>query len=152
MAYTYDVESVHEVAAEAGPLLEAHYREVAHYQDKVALAPIWEQYKQLERKGDFILMCARKDGELVGYAGWFVRMHPHYAGCMIGANDVIYLKPEHRRGRVGLRLITESEYLLKVLGVDRVTWHVKPSLDWSPILKRLGYQLEEMVYGKYTGK
>jgi len=151
MAYTYDVESIHEVRREAEPLLADHYRELAHYQDRIPLAPMWEQYAQLEQRNDFFLMCARHDGTLVGYAGWFLRPHPHYAGCLMAANDIIYLAPAHRRGRVGLKLIDESEYLLKVLGVDRITWHVKPSHDWSPILKRKGYQLEELIYGKYTG-
>jgi GNAT superfamily N-acetyltransferase len=152
MSYTYSPERLDEARPELDALIVDHYREVAHYQDKIALAPMWKTYEALERSGELILMCCRKEGVLIGYACWFLKNHLHYADCLCAYNDVIYLAPEQRRGRVGLRLIDESEYLLKCLGVDRILWHVKPSHDWSPVLKRKGYQLEELILGKYTGQ
>lgn len=151
MAYTIGPERLHEVRPALDGLILDHYREVAHYQDRVPLAPRWSEYERLDRNQDLLIMAVRCDGELVGYAFWVLREHLHYAGHLVAYNDVIYLRPEHRRGRTGLRLIDESEYLLKCLGVDRILWHLKPSHDWSPILKRRGYQTEELILGKYVG-
>ena len=151
MAYTYNIERIDEARPELDALLIEHYREIALYQDKVPLAPNWASYYAMERAAQLVLVSARKEGVLVGYAAWLLKDHLHYQGHLVAMNDVIFLAKEHRRGRTGLRLIDESEYLLKVLGVDRIMWHIKPSNDWSPILKRKGYQVEEFVLGKYTG-
>jgi hypothetical protein len=78
----------------------------------------------------------------------------HYSTCLIASNDVIYLQPEFRkRTRLGTLLITESEKLLAAIGAlrgmtVRITWHIKPEKDWSAILKRKGYMVEETILGK----
>ena len=152
MTYTYGHEYLSEARPEFDALIVDHYKEIGLQQDKIPLAPMWTDYEQLERKQSFLLMCVRKEGALVGYAAWFLKMHMHYGRTLVAMNDVIYLKPECRRGRVGIKLIEESEYLLKVLGVDKIFWHIKVSHDWSAILKRKGYAVEDIVLGKYTGE
>ena len=150
MTTTIKVEGLDTLRPELDALAQEHYREIALYQDRIALAPNWHTYAGLERRGELVSLGVRVEGVLVGYALWVLRTHLHYEGCLTALNDVIYLHPNHRRGRTGLRLIDESEYILKVLGVDHILWHLKPSHDWSNILKRKGYALEEMIYGKVT--
>lgn len=150
MAVKFDFEVLTQLQSEVEPLLREHWSEVALYQDKVPLRVDWARYAALEKQNAYVFFTARRDGELVGYAGWFVNEHMHYLGHSVAMNDVIYLKPA-ARGRTGLGLIRHSEYVLKVLGVDRILWHLKPDHDWSKILTRMGYTQEELIYGKYTG-
>lgn len=132
---------------DAEPILVDHWREVALYQEKIPLEPDYSRYVAAENQGRLVIVTARKDGELVGYSVFILHRHIHYKNCLVASNDVIYLKPEYR-GVIGARLILKSEAILTELGVDRMTWHVKPKHDWSPILERMGYDHEEIIMGK----
>lgn len=132
-------------------LIEDHWREVALYRDKVVLDPDWSRYVTMENQNRLVVITARQGSEMVGYSVFFLGHHVHYKGCLVASNDVIYVKPENR-GVVGVRLIQGSERILADLGVNRVTWHVKPRNDWSGALERMGYDREEVIMGKLLEK
>lgn len=144
----FQAESLAEVRSEVDELFRLHWEEIALNQDRIKLDPDFKVYEELARAGQFMFITCRVDGELVGYSAWIIRPHPHYKSTTFAYNDVIFLKKEHRRGRVGLELIKTSEYLMEVLGADKIQWHVKSSNDWGKILKRLGYVPEETVWGR----
>jgi hypothetical protein len=131
------------------PLLAMHWEEVALHKEKVQLDPDLDRYREFERSNALRIFTAR-DGEiLIGYSVFIVQKHLHYNGCLIAANDVLFLHKEYRGGTTaGLRLIKESERMLREDGVMRCIWHIKPKNDWSAILARLGYEQEEIVMGK----
>ena len=131
-------------------LIEAHWREVAHYQDEVKLDPDWSKYAALDSQNRVVVLTARQDGVMVGYSMFFLHHHIHYRDCLVASNDVLYLRPEVR-GVVGAKLIMRSESVLRALGVHRITWHIKPEHDWSGMMKRLGYDTEEIIVGKLLG-
>jgi hypothetical protein len=148
------VESFLAISEELLPLIRNHWLEVAHHTDKIPLDPQWKMYFDAERDGRLVTITARNNGKLVGYSIFFLRAHIHYAGCLIASNDVIYLTPELRKGtRLGTQLIDESEKLIAAIATlrgmtCRITWHIKPDHDWSAILKRKGYIVEEVILGK----
>lgn len=128
---------------------DEHWKEVCCYQEKVKPGVDEEAYRQAEKALRLLIMTAREGGELVGYATFFVASHMHHKKHMVAYSDMIYVQIGRRRGtRIGLELIEESEKELWKFGVDRIIWGVKSAIDWSPILTRKGYILEERLYSK----
>lgn len=149
MTITYAVESVDQVKADIGELLEMHYDEVAMHKEAMTLAPDWPRYYQLERDYRLVALTAREDGRLVGYSVFFLDMHIHYAGALVAVNDVIFVRRDCRQGtNIGTDLILYSERMLKQAGVTKVVWHIKFDHDWSAILRRRGYVKEDFTVGK----
>ena len=135
-------------SANVGDLLNAHWQEVANYKDKVPLAPRWESYETFERDGNLLLLTVRENEELIGYGLFIKRLHLNYESLLVGENNLIFLREDKRQSRLGSRLIDLSEAALKVAGVNKITFHVKPEHDFGPVLKRKGYTLEEHIWGK----
>lgn len=141
-------EPIYPMFSDAAALFELHYQELTLNKDSVKLNPMLENYQQIDRAGKLAIYTARDDGELVGYGVFFVAPHIHYSDTIVAMNDVLFLHPAHRKGSMGTRLIKFCEHQLKARGVHKIAWHIKLSLDWSPILIRLGYATEEITVAK----
>jgi len=137
-----------EVVEEVQPLLHEHWTELTKNKDIAILDPMWQEYAALEQMGRFVIYTARDDGALVGYAAYFIQKHIHYAGMTTGTNDVLFLRKDARRGTTGLRLLDYCEAQLKTLGVQKLTYHIKFSMDWRCLLHRRGYADEEVMCAK----
>ena len=135
----FQIERVADILEEIKPLLESHWREIALYQEQFPLNPDYDKYLSLDAVGMVHVATARNDGELIGYCICFVMPHLHYQDCIVAMNDILFLKAEHRRGRIGWNLITYAMQDLQRLGVNRMTFHVKSSHDFSPLLLRMGF-------------
>lgn len=146
---TLQQETLYEVIDEVGPLLQMHYDELTLNKERVKLAPIWPRYASLEQSGALAVYTARDNGRLVGYSAFFITQHMHYEALTIVANDVLYLHPDHRTGRTGIRLIKFCEAALRErLGSFKLTWHAKNSNDLASILSRMSYAAEEVILSK----
>jgi hypothetical protein len=137
----------HELYEEMKPLLLKHYEEVAHFKD-IPLDPDVNFYVNLEDHGFLVTFVARDEDVLIGYCVFIVKHNPHYKGSLQGVEDVIYIDPQ-RRG-FGRKFIIWCDEELKKLGVDVSYHHVKmkPELDFSPLLKKLGYEYIDGIYGR----
>lgn len=133
---------------EIAGLLEEHYEELTLNKSIVKLNPNWDKYLALESSNNLQVFTARKNGLLVGYSVFFLDYHIHYVDLLVAVNDLIFMRAEERQGTVGIRLIKYSEEQLKLLGANKVTWHIKASNDFSPILHRLKYVNEDVILGK----
>lgn len=145
---TYQRERFVDVYSEAIPLLKEHWAEIATYLD-IELAPDLDKYLKCEENGNLRIYTVRFDHKLIGYACFFVTPHAHYVNSLQALQDVLYLDPEYRAGRIGLNLIRFSEDELRGDGVQVVHQHVKlahPTL--GRILERLGYQAVETIYSR----
>lgn len=132
-------------------LFGEHYREIAHYQD-IALEPDAETYFKLAAQGAVRIYTARDAGELVGYVMFLLRHNPHYMSSLNALQDVLYLRPSHRRGMTGVRLLKLAEERLRAEGVQVVYHHVKRTNRVGELLARLGYDLVDEVYAKRLDK
>ena len=149
MAITIQRESVNQCIDDIQPLLKKHWQEVALHQDIIALDPDYDRYRAIETAGKLVVIAARDGQILIGYSVFVLHNHIHYIDCFMATNDVLFLDKEYRKGTTaGIRLLRESEAILKGLGVHRVMWHIKPKNDWSAILSRMGYEQEEIIMGK----
>jgi hypothetical protein len=150
MSVTFGVESLHGVKGECEALFADHYEELTLDKHAVKLNPIWDEYAALESIGKLLIFTARDGEKLVGYSVFFVRRHMHYADLTVAQNDILFLDKEYRFGRTGIRLIQHSEQQIKerLSGQLKIVWHIKEANDWSAIILRQGYQLEDSIYGK----
>lgn len=147
----YQAERLSDLWDEMRPLLELHWREVAHYQD-IELEPDVDAYADVEAAGQMRLFTARDRGRLVGYAAFFVRPSHHYASSLQALQDVLYLHPDYRRGRAGATLIRVAETRLRAEGVQVVYHHAKRISQVGELLERLGYELVDEIYAKRLDK
>ena len=147
----YAQESLRALRGEAEPLLLAHWQELAHFKD-IPLKPRWDAYERLSDAGQLLAFTVRDRGALVGYAAYLVTPSMHY-GILQAQQDVIYLDPEYRRGRIGLNLIRYSEGVLRSKGVELIYQHVKlahPQL--GRLLEHTGYTLMDQIWVKRLGE
>ena len=133
---------------EAMPLLVAHWREIAHYQD-IPLRPDINAYIAHDCAGILRLYTARiaDDGTLVGYACFFVRENPHYLDSKHAVSDVIFLD-RGMRGMDGWKFLKYIDAALSSEDVEVVYHHVKLAHDFGPILTRMGYEPVETIYAR----
>jgi GNAT superfamily N-acetyltransferase len=130
-------------------LFREHWEEIALYRDDIPLDPFISGYLALAAKDLLLVITARRDGILVGYSVFFLHpYHPHYKSCPYAMNDVLFVTKRERGGTLGMRLIKSSEVFLREKGYRRIFWHVKVQHDFGPLLKRLGYAAEDVVWGK----
>lgn len=155
---TFDFGTIDEAIKDGFEDLAAlHWEEVALDKDAIPLAPDWDKYRWLEKHGILRSVIARRAGRLIGYDVFFVQPSMHYSTSIWAVNDILYLDPEERRGMAGVRLILQSEALLKSLGVRKVLYHTKLHVHLGhgkahgtvgDLLVKLGYKHVEDVLAK----
>lgn len=130
------------------PLFQAHYKEIAHYQD-IPLDPDREAYLLAAKNNALRLYTVRSENEVLeGYAVFFVRHNPHYRSSLQASQDILYLNPQLRGGMNGYKFIKWCDEELRREGVQVVYQHVKKSHNFSPVLERMGYELIDYIYGR----
>lgn len=147
----YQQEFLATVEKDIRPLLERHYKDIAVNQDKIKLNPDWEAYHSLEQDGMLKIFTAREQGELVGYFVVIVHRNLHYKDHLFASNDVIFLHPDHRKGRTGIKLIQFSEKCLREDGVSVLAINTKVHKPFDKLMQFLGFSLVERIYSKYIG-
>lgn len=136
---------------EALPLFAQHFQEISQYPD-IPLDIDLDGYLQQARAGCLRVYTARSAGQLIGYTVFFVRRNLRYRSSLQASQDVLYLHPAYRKGRVGLKLIRFSEESLKAEGVQVLYQHVKAVRDEGRLMERLGYTLVDLLYAKRLDK
>lgn len=148
----YNVEKFQDFKNEIFHLWHDHWEEIATDKDKIPLDPDVLKYQQMQNREDLLCITCRSKGELVGYAFMLIFPHLHYKTTLVAMNDLLYLKPQYRKGFAGIRLIKFAEKCCKDIGVQKIVWHIKTDHNFGPIMERLGYNLFEVNYGKYIGE
>ena len=140
--------TVDEMLAEAQILFDEHYKEIARNKQVMVLKPDEETYRKSEEMGTIFILSARQNDVLIGYSVNFVSNHLHYADLKLAQNDLLFISKEHRGGRVGLRLIKDTENHARSLGCKLMLWHCKPNTPLNEILPRLKYGVQDVIYSK----
>jgi len=144
---TLQRETADQFIADAAPLLDAHFAEIAHYPD-IKLNPQFDLYRTLDQMGNLRVFTLRERGVLRGYAIFMVRENMHYGDSLQAVQDVLYLDPPLRKQMLGARLIQWCDEELKREGVQVVYQHVKKAFNFGPLLARLGYEEVEAVWAR----
>lgn len=143
---TFQKETPEPFAQQAVQLFKDHYEEIAERQDVIELDPDIIRYKHLFKRGALEIHTARDDGKLIGYSLWFVTNHIHYKKSITAVSDVLYISPKYRKGMLGYKFIKWTLEEIKKRNPQRVTFHVKPFLDYGKIVERLGGHYFEKIY------
>lgn len=146
MNISYKVEEYDDVRHEIDGYLRAHWDEIALNQAEIPLDKDEAAYAALNEKGSIHILTVRKDGELVGYIAGIVSPHLHYKSSLHCFTDVFWIRPDCRKGRIGIELFKKYRSTLKARGVKKVFIASKCHLDMSLIFERLGWTRTEVVY------
>ncbi|WP_112470108.1 GNAT family N-acetyltransferase [Streptomyces triticisoli] len=113
------------------PVIHTLILELAEYEkalDEVRATP--EQLAEAlfgERPAAFAHMAQDEDGEVVGFALWFLNFSTWRGVHGIHLED-LYVRPEARGGGHGRALLTELARLCVARGYERLEWSV---LNWN---------------------
>jgi GNAT superfamily N-acetyltransferase len=119
------VETLGEVRDECDDIIAAHWREIAVWQD-IPLDPDWPTYENLSKAGMLVIYTVRtEEGKLVGYAVFVMRRHLHYKGHNWAINDIVFVHPDYRDGRIGRRLVQFWDEDLATRNINVVHVNVK---------------------------
>ena len=145
---TYGRERIQDLWDEAMPLYELHRQEIAHWKD-MPLSPDIETYNSAEDLNMLRIFTARADSALIGYAYFVVRRHLHY-DAILANEDVLFVHPDWRKGRVGYNLLRFAEQSLRDEWRDKqllISHHVKAaSAEVAKLLERMDYELMDLIY------
>jgi len=154
--YQVNIESISAALAEGlEDMLAVHWQEVAHPTDP-AFSPNWPAILEAERQKRLVPIVIRSGMRMIGYSCFCVTEHLHHQHSRIATNDTIYVDKDEGRGLAGVKLIRESELLLRMRGAQSIVYgtnlHVL-SRDGSHdrvgrLLTHLGYSHVANTYAK----
>ena len=147
--YLFQRESFAKFIADAGPSLERHWDEIAWTKDLSGVDVSYETYEAVERTGMLRIYTARLDDNLIGYAVYIVKFHPHYKTVKWAVSDVYWIAPEHRGRTLGARMFKWVEKMLKEEGVKVMHTTGKTAHPQAKrLLMKLGHSEIEWGVGK----
>lgn len=144
----YQVEDVRLLKEELEPMILAHYKEIALYQESIKLAPDWARYFQLEEMGILKILTARQEGTLIGYYIQLINPNLHYSLDNFAVCDIVYLGKEYRGGKHSVELFKQAEKVAKDNGASVMTMHFKTYLPFDNLMVNLGWDYSERLYTK----
>lgn len=147
----YSSEDIEDVWDEVVALGKESFNEIATFGKGGGTSPSKSIYLMLRDCSLLQLSTARKDGELIGYALFAVATHPHHEGCLHAMCDTLYVRKEHRKGWVAVRLLKHAEEACKQLGAGVMTVSMSVASPFDSLAEYLGYEKVEIVCMKQIG-
>lgn len=144
---TYQEEEAEDFKADVEPLLSRYYDETI-VDIGLQFDADFAVYIDANQRGRMICVSAREDGKVIGISCFFLTPYLYSRGYMMAIQDLLYIVPEHRKGWVGIRLIKESEKVLKSRGVGIIDLACRPHMDNTVLYERLGYKYAEKRFSK----
>lgn len=125
-----------------------HWEEIAKNKHLMVLAPDVEKYRLIEQAGKLFAVLAYDGDEMVGYSVNIVDNNLHYRDLVQAQNDVLFVKPSHRAGRLFLRLREATMRMAAARGARLMLWHAKEDTPLADILPRLGCKVQDIIYSE----
>lgn len=150
MTIEYSVSNIADCFDEVFGLLAGHYEELS-VTKQYELKPDFAVYREYDKRRAAKVILCKCDGAIIGYIVFFVTPHLHYLDCLLAVEDIYYLKPEYRKGRIGLKMFKFAESYLESIGVNMVKYSTKVHSDNSALFEYLGCHLTEKVFLKSLG-
>jgi len=107
-------------------------------------API---YRALEEEGKLHIVAAYNGGKLVGFATAITSILPH-CGKLIASTESLFVSKEQRKGRLGMNLVEELEYLAKQNGAMALFLTAPVNGALGKLAPRMGYRHTNEVFFK----
>ncbi len=106
-----------------------------------------ESYEELEKQEALLIVTARINKELIGYAVYFIA-HSIFNKKKQAESHSFYMKKNYRKGYNGLNLLYYAEKELKKKDVEIVLQKVNLKCDVSLVFERMQYKQIEKVFAK----
>ena len=140
--------TVSEMLANAGELFEEHWDEIALNKQVMVLKPDEDRYRAMEQAGSLMILAAWEGEALVGYSVNFIVNHLHYADLRLCSNDLLFITRSKRAGRLGLKLIRETEKRAAEMGARLMLWHAKQDTALAMMMPKMGYGVQDIIFSK----
>lgn len=137
------------IAHELPPLFIEHWRELALNQDTIPLDPDWDRFYKLDVEGVLLVLTARLEGRLVGYAFLLGGPHLHYKSTLWGHVDMFWTDPLIRTGWTGVKFFKALIQGARESGMVNLTVPTKNHFmdnRVAKLLSRLGFKPIETVH------
>lgn len=139
--------------ARARKLIQAHWNESGTFNEVLGFHPHHQIYRNAERMGALHILTAWSDGELVGYMTLFILDHPRDVTVKLVKDDVIYVRPDFRKFKVGWRMLELAlERCEPYRAQGPLILNLRDKDHTGAYLERMGFELVERVYGKILPK
>lgn len=151
VSVTYDIEPLSGCWPEIEAIGRAHWQEtMEYYRGKQPYAPSYDRYNSYDKAGWLITFTARdsETGQMVGYSLMYLVPSMH-TQTMIATEDTIFLLPEYRRGRNGLRFHQFIESELRERGAREIVVTAKPGSAACRLLEHIGFSVINHQYSKH---
>lgn len=103
-------------------------------------------YDDAARFDSLISIGIRDARVLVGFWLAFLSPHPHHAGHQVCAADVVYLKPEYRKGWTSAKAFRLLRDEAKARGASVLYANSPVGRDLGPLFRRFGLAPVEVQY------
>lgn len=137
---TFQVERIRDVVEDINPLHLAHWQETELYRHGQPFNPDYASFISSERAGRYMLFTVRHAGEMVGNCGVYIHKSIH-TQLLIATEDTLFIRKDHRKGRVGIDFFRYCEGILGALGVAEVRFDVKTTNKVWKAWQRQGYAI-----------
>ncbi len=108
----------------------------------------WSIYTGAQAAGKLLVVTAREDGALLGFAMYFVMEHPHHKGFLVAECDGIQVDMHHRGKGIGSLLLSYCEDCLRGLEVKRMSNRFRHVYDTTPLFEKHGFKPAETTFIK----
>lgn len=146
MDISFQEEKIIDLREEIEPLLIKHWEELANNKDTRPLDVDFDLYIKLNEDGFIKVFTARIEGELIGYASFFIANNLHYKTWKYATADVYYLDPAYRKQGLGFIFFKEIKEWLKYLEVKSVTVQDKLNHSHRDFFIKIGFTPVEQLY------
>lgn len=142
------VEPLKKCIVEMSAILLEYWKATPAHEGVPPLDMNWDYYAEQEAAQQFILITAREDEDLVGFAMYIIIMHPHHKTVRFAICDILAVKLGYRNVGIGTKLVTAAEPLLKMYYVKQIVHQCRTVYNVEPLFLKLGFTLIEQSYMK----
>jgi GNAT superfamily N-acetyltransferase len=120
------------------PIQQGYWEEVAGPFHSFPPDVDWTTYLMAQEKGFLKVLCGRVEGVLKAGAFIVITPHSHYA-CIAGSLPLLFVHPDYRRGREGIRLVKLAEDEAVKSGAQLMMTHGGAHNGVYKLFEHLGY-------------
>ena len=139
---------ISELLALGPTLFEEHSQELTQNKRLMVLEPDAERYLAMDAMGLLLVLLAYEGDDLVGYSVNVVTTHLHYKALTFASNDLLYVAPAHRGGRLWLQLRRETRRVARERGAVLMLWHAKEGTTLAKLLPRMGCKVQDIIFSE----
>lgn len=149
--YTLVVQHFIDVADELAPLHEAHWRETEKHRHGLELRPDYAYIFERDRRGSLVQIVARNDDtSVIGHLRLYLNRSLH-TSTLYAEEDTLYILPEHRGGKLAMRMLRYAESVLASIGVKEIRANSKLVNRADVLMRRMKYEPVALQFVKFIG-